>query len=100
MKPATKEKILIKLENLRNPPARTIPGKRIRIQCFGDFEIFADNIINNGREGIAVLPDQFDCDYYMALSGNQIFINSFTGEYMTSYFWAEFTAGALITKFK
>ena len=40
MKPATKEKILEELENLRNPlPEEASP--KLRIQCFGNFEVFA-----------------------------------------------------------
>jgi two-component system LytT family response regulator len=40
MKPATKEKILDELRNLRNPPRRTSEPKPVRIQCFGSFEAF------------------------------------------------------------
>ena len=40
MKPATKEKILVELQNLRNPPPRTVPEKPVQVQCFGDFGVF------------------------------------------------------------
>ena len=40
MKPATKEKILEELQNLRNPPARVSEPKPVRVQCFGNFEVF------------------------------------------------------------
>lgn len=41
MKPATKEKIEHELENLRHPVS--MPAKhKVWIQCFGNFEIFAD----------------------------------------------------------
>lgn len=40
LKPATREKIQIEFENLRNPPARTVPPKAMRVQCFGSFEVF------------------------------------------------------------
>lgn len=161
MKPATAEKIKAELDNLRDPPRRTVPEKKIRVQCFGDFEIFADGapvtflrskskellaylvdrrgalchppaiaavlwedgiydsarqkllsiirsdmikslkkagadrIIHNERRGIAVVPAEFDCDYYMALAGDTVSINSFTNEYMTAYSWAEITAAFL-----
>ncbi len=164
MKPATKEKIAAELDNLRNPPERTVPAKKIRVQCFGDFEIFvddvpvaftrakskellaylidrrgarctankqadilwddgiydrsrqkqlstfrsdmikslrsagADSIITGTKNNMVVDPQMFDCDYYMALSGDTIAINSFTGEYMAGYSWAEFTTAALIKK--
>lgn len=42
MKPIDKEQVLAEMDNLRNPPNRTVPVKRIRAQCFGDFELFAD----------------------------------------------------------
>lgn len=40
MKPATKEKILAELQNLRNPPPRTMAAKSVRVQCFGSFGVF------------------------------------------------------------
>lgn len=40
MKPATKGKILAELQNLRNPPPRTVPEKPVRVQCFGSFGVF------------------------------------------------------------
>lgn len=36
-----------------------------------------------------------DCDYYMALAGDVVSINSYMGEYMAAYSWAEFTTAAL-----
>ena len=41
MKPATAEKVRLELENLRYPPSPG-PAHRIRVQCFGNFEVFAD----------------------------------------------------------
>lgn len=165
MKPASKEKILAELENLRRPPERTVPGKRIRVQCFGDFEIFVDgepvpfarakskellaylvdrrgancssakiadalwedgaydrsrqkqlSVIRNGMlkalrqvgaeemikktaDFIAVDPDKFDCDYYMAMAGDVVSVNSFMGEYMAAYSWAEYTSAAISMAF-
>lgn len=43
LKPATVEKVQDAMENLRTPPARQ-GGKRVRIQCFGNFEIFVDGV--------------------------------------------------------
>lgn len=165
MKPATREKVLIELENLRNPPKRTVPSKRIKIQCFGSFEIFVDekpvkfnrakskemlaylvdrhgagctsseiaeviwedglydrsrqkqlsvirldliksldkagigNIVFKSRELISVDPSKFDCDYYMALEGDMVMVNSFMGEYMMPYIWGEVTNALLTAKF-
>ena len=41
MKPASKEKILAEMEDLRHPAA-AVPAHRISIRCFGNFEVFAD----------------------------------------------------------
>lgn len=44
LKPVTAEKVLDAMENLRTPPAQAGERKRVRIQCFGNFEIFVDGI--------------------------------------------------------
>ena len=36
-----------------------------------------------------------DCDYYNFLKGDRSAINSYRGEYMTQYSWAEVTRSAL-----
>lgn len=161
MKPVDKERILTEIHNLRHPPRKAEAGKRIRIQCFGDFGVFvdgravsftrskskemlaylvdrngagcssariaealwetgvydrarqklfstiyadmvkslrkvnADNIIKKTGSLIAVDTSAFDCDYYLALSGDALSINSFMGEYMAAYSWAEFTTASL-----
>lgn len=161
MKPVDKEQILIELSNLRNPPVQSAPQKRVRIQCFGDFEIFMDGraiafprakskemlaylvdrrgancssgkiaealwedglydrarqklfstiradmlkslkqvgaeyIVKKTNNALAIVPEAVDCDYYMALTGDVVSINSFIGEYMAAYSWAEFTTAAL-----
>lgn len=161
MKPVTAQKISTELVNLQNPPQRQAPSKPIKIQCFGNFEIFVngtavkfgrakskeiiaylvdrrgsfctaaeiaailwedgvfdrsrqkqlqmfksdmmkalkavniENLVNKTRDGIAVNTAMFDCDYYMALQGDTVAINSFSGEYMSQYEWAEYTTGAL-----
>lgn len=47
------------------------------------------------RNQLAVNIATFDCDYYNFLKGDIKAINSYTGEYMTNYSWAEFTTGLL-----
>jgi len=42
-----------------------------------------------------VNKDLIDCDYYRFLEGDVRAINSFTGQYMSAYSWAEFTTGYL-----
>jgi len=43
----------------------------------------------------AVRTDKLYCDYYRMLSGDMEAVNSFHGEYMSRYSWAELTAGRL-----
>ena len=54
-----------------------------------------DIIIKNRRE-IAIDTAKIYCDYYEAIDGNIVHMNSFRGEYMTNYSWAEFTLGGLL----
>ena len=58
----------------------------------------AENILKKGLNIFSVDAEQFDCDYYMALSGNVSAINSFMGEYMSLYSWAELTSAVLNNK--
>ena len=44
---------------------------------------------------LAILRDKVDCDYYRMLDGDMAFVNTFTGEYMTQYSWAEMTTAKL-----
>lgn len=164
MKPVDAEQIEVEMKNLRHPPQRTVPDKRVHAQCFGDFELFVDGkavpftrakskellaylidrrgascsaariaealwedgVYDRARQKLfsvicldmqkslkqvnaetlvlktnnmlAVNPAMLDCDYYRALAGDVASINSFMGEYMAAYSWAEFTTGALVSK--
>ena len=51
--------------------------------------------ILKNRHGILVNTARIDCDYYRFLEGDIRAINSFTGQYMSAYSWAEFTTGYL-----
>lgn len=44
---------------------------------------------------LAIVPERINCDYYDFLSGDVGTINSYTGEYMSNYSWAEFTTAFL-----
>lgn len=59
-------------------------------------EAGAEDIIIKSRREIAIDTSMVDCDYYRAISGDLIQMNSFTGEYMTNYSWAECTLGGLL----
>ena len=54
-----------------------------------------NDLILKNRQGILVNTKIVDCDYYRFLEGDVRAINSFTGQYMSSYSWAEFTVGYL-----
>ena len=66
LKPANEADVRNVLEHLRYPPENAPVG--IKIQCFGNFEIFV---------------------------GSRSATNSYRGEYMTQYSWAEVTRSAL-----
>lgn len=53
------------------------------------------DLILKNRQGILVNTKIVDCDYYRFLEGDVRSINSFTGQYMSAYSWAEFTVGYL-----
>ena len=53
------------------------------------------DLILKNRQGILVNTTKVDCDYYRFLEGDVRAINSFTGQYMSAYSWAEFTTGYL-----
>ena len=53
------------------------------------------DLVLKSRQGILVNTGIVDCDYYRFLEGDVKAINSFTGQYMSAYSWAEFTVGYL-----
>ena len=53
------------------------------------------DLILKSRQGILVNTRIVDCDYYRFLEGDARAVNSFTGQYMRAYSWAEFTVGYL-----
>lgn len=56
----------------------------------------AEGILIRNRMDIAIDAEQVDCDYFRAVAGDMAWLNSFTGEYMSNYSWAEVTLGELI----
>jgi two-component system LytT family response regulator len=54
------------------------------------------DILLRRRNAIAVDVSKLDCDVYRCLDGDPAAINAYTGEYMSQYSWAEFTAGTLV----
>ncbi|WP_461257926.1 response regulator [Treponema sp. R80B11-R83G3] len=165
MKPVTKKAVKEALENLRFP-VKTEPDKRVRVQTFGNFEVFVDenpvlftrsktkelfaylvsrkgalcsnneiiaviwedkddspatqshfrhlvadliktlkslnveDIIIRKWKNLAVSPDKLSCDFYEMLNGNAKAANSYAGEFMAQYSWAEIDAAYLESKRK
>jgi two-component SAPR family response regulator len=165
MKPVTKEAVKEALGNLRFP-VKTEPDKRVRVQTFGNFEVFVDehpvlftrsktkelfaylvsrkgalcsnneiiaviwedkddssatqshyrhlvadliktlkalnveDIIIRKWKQLAVVPDRLSCDFYDMLNGSEKAANSYAGEFMSQYSWAEIEAAYLGNKRK
>lgn len=80
-------------DNLKNLKARIrilISDLRQTLAGIGQ----EDLIIRRSGQ-IAIRRDGVDCDYYRMLAGDMDAVNSFHGEYMVQYSWAEMTAGLL-----
>lgn len=58
-------------------------------------EIGMGEALIRGRDWLAIRRDMIDCDYYRMLDGDTAAVNSFRGEYMAQYSWAELTRGML-----
>lgn len=57
-----------------------------------------EHIIVKKWNSIAVDITKFDCDYYNMLTWDMMAVNTYSGEYMTNYSWAELTTGMLYQK--
>ena len=55
----------------------------------------AADVIRKSYNAIALHAEAVDCDYYRFLKMDVPSINTYTGEFMTQYSWAEFVAGYL-----
>lgn len=55
-----------------------------------------EDILIKTRNHLSVDPDKFKCDAYDYEKGDIAAINSFRGEYMVNYSWAEFKTGSYI----
>jgi len=157
LKPVTAKGVLENIEYLRHPVKKSA-GKRLSVQTFGNFEVFADgkplkfprakskeifaylvhkngtscttrelsaileessennvrtyiaammktleesgagDAVIKGFNSIAVDTANFDCDLYRFLKMDAAAVNSYTGEYMQNYDWAEFMTAYLAKK--
>ena len=83
--------------NLKNLKARIrilISDLRQTLKQIGREDLL---IRRSGR--VAILAERLDCDYYRMLKGDMDALNSYEGEYMLQYSWAEMTAGQLLYKY-
>lgn len=60
--------------------------------------IGCEDILVKTRGFVGILPGKIICDYYDFLDGDARSVNSYNGEYMAQYTWAEFTVGYLERK--
>jgi len=58
----------------------------------------AEKVLLKGWNAYGVDCSLIDCDYLNYLKGDHVAVNSFMGEYMIQYSWAEMTLGELIMK--
>ena len=58
-------------------------------------EVGAEECIVKKWNYLALKTECVECDYYKFLEGDVMAINSYTGEYMQNYSWAEFTTAYL-----
>ena len=54
-----------------------------------------EDITVQGRGRIGIIAEKVDCDYYEWKKGRPYALNSYNGEYMAQYGWAEITNGSL-----
>ena len=62
-------------------------------------EIGMEEVLIRHRGSIAINRARIDCDFYRMRNGDMDAINSFDGDFMLQYSWAEVTAGMLIFNF-
>jgi hypothetical protein len=55
-------------------------------------------VLVKGWNAYGIDTSLIDCDYFNFLEGDNAAVNSFMGEYMIQYSWAEMTMGELIMK--
>lgn len=54
-----------------------------------------ENVILKKKGMIAILPDEFECDYYRWIDGDPTGRKKFVGEYMSQYSWSEYTLAGI-----
>lgn len=49
-----------------------------------------EKIVEKSKGVLRIVPERIECDYYKYLEGDKEAINSYVGEFMNSYSWAEY----------
>ena len=62
-------------------------------------QVGCENAVTRWRGQIGLNPESVSCDYYDLLNGSPAAINSYWGEYMRQYEWAQFTNNRLRQSF-
>ncbi len=62
-------------------------------------DIGMDAVLIREHRQVAIRRELLDCDYYRMLDGDVDALNSYNGEYMKQYSWAEMTSGELFFRF-
>jgi len=81
---------------LRQTLFRFAEGTLIHNDYNLSLEVIADDVAGIGMG----VPDKLSCDFYEMLNGNAKAANSYAGEFMAQYSWAEIDAAYLQNKRK
>ncbi len=57
--------------------------------------VSGEEIILKKRNAVSIDTAKIDCDYYAFLAGDAQAVRTYRGEYMSQYWWAEFTIGGM-----
>ena len=60
-------------------------------------QVGKDDILIKTRNHLSIIPEKIKCDAYDYEKGIVSAVNSFRGEYMVNYSWAEFKTGTYVT---
>lgn len=81
--------------NVKNTITKTISRLRSTFKS-----INCEDVLIKSFNALSVDISKIDCDYINYVKGNKQDLNSYIGEYMSEYSWAEFTNGMLSFKNK
>ena len=93
---STRELAAVLFEDNENSPKQLLYLQKIISSMMQTLrENNAAHVIHKTYNAIALNDEAVDCDYYRFLKMDVPSINTYTGEFMTQYSWAEFVAGYL-----